>query len=306
MKNTNYIELLHSWQISFAGLDETVQVAGSPERAAQRVVVRDVDGVRWILERIEAGNLNRKQDVAEHLEMLSGMKQVHPYRPTTAGFFFAEGWMLRSYIEGIELDRKTYLQDAWRINAMADFLLRLRDEADTGTGPVFSMCAYAQQRMDIWRGRYSKLADKLEHSFQTLEKSFFQIHDQLPVSFCHGDYHPLNMVWGTNSIRSVIDWEFCGIKPELYDMALLVGCIGFEDPDNLIKEPVIRLVQRLRAAGYGSEESWAHFLELTATIRFGWMSEWIRRRDREARQMEAVYIDILVDQKDYILEAMNM
>jgi homoserine kinase type II len=154
--------------------------------------------------------------------------------------------------------------------------------------------------MDAWRARYSALADKLEHSFSSLEREFFPVHEQLPAAFCHGDYHPLNMVWGTDGIRSVIDWEFCGIKPELYDAALLVGCIGFEDPDNLIKEPVIRLVRRLRAAGYGADRSWDCFLQLTAAIRFGWMSEWIRRHDREARRMESVYIDILVDQAAYI------
>ena len=356
MDKASYIELLNSWQIAFAELDETVQVAGSPERAAERGVVRDTAGARWILERIENSNLARKQDVAEQLAALSALKQIHPYCKTASGSFFqtlenkergSASWMLRPYVEGVPLRRPGYLDDLWRMDAMADFLLELRQNTSThpslsafargygghcrpplqgrglktipsaggvrdlssgalakegARGGVFSICAYASNRMEVWRGRYSKLADKLEASFQTLETAFFPVHDQLPVAFCHGDVHPLNMIWGTSCIRSVIDWEFCGTKPELYDAALLVGCIGFEDPDNLIKEPVIRLVQRLRAAGFGAEESWAHFLELIAMIRFGWMSEWIRRRDREARKMEAVYIDLLVDQCSYIME----
>ena len=338
MKNTNYIELLNAWNLGFAGVDESAAIDGSPERCAARFVVRDSDDRRRLLEKIAPDNVIRKQEIAEQLEMLAGLEQIHPYCRTSDGSFFSNGWMLRPYVEGLPLQRPGYLDDLWRIDAMADFLIQLRQNTSTHPGlrPVppkaagpslqgrslrnipsaggvreagsgfFSICDYAQQRMAVWRQRYSMLAGKMERSFQTLEKTFFAVHDQLPVAFCHGDYHPLNMIWGTEGIRSVIDWEFCGIKPELYDAALLVGCIGFEDPDNLINEPVIRLVQRLREAGYGAPESWAHFLQLTAAIRFGWMSEWIRRSDREARRMEAVYIDILVDQKDYILQAMNL
>jgi homoserine kinase type II len=302
MTDTEYVKLLNAWNLDFTGMDSSAPIEGSPERAAARVVVRDADGTHWILEQIEEKNLAGKQQIAEQLEALSAVEPIHPYRRTADGSFFSNGWMLRPYVDGIPLQRPGYLDDLWRIDAMADFLIRLRQRTDGMSGPVFSICDYAQQRMAVWRSRTSALAGKLERSFQTLEKTFFPVHDQLPVSFCHGDFHPLNIVWGTESIRSVIDWEFCGIKPELYDAALLVGCIGFEDPDNLIKEPVIRLVHRLRSAGYGSDESWAHFLELTATIRTGWMSEWIRRHDREARQMEFVYIDILVDQRDFILE----
>lgn len=303
---TDYAALTSAWGIHFDAVDTSCEIEGSPERAVARVVVRDVDGGRWILEQIEKDNLPRKQQIAEQLEKLSEWSQIHPYHRTTSNSFFQtadEGsacWMLRPFVEGIALNRETYLDDLWRMDAMADFLLQLRVHTTGWSGPVFSVCDYAQGRMAAWRGRYSKLTDKMEGSFSKLQKSFFPIHDQLPLAFCHGDYHPLNVVWGTNSIQSVIDWEFCGIKPELYDVALLLGCIGFENPDNLLGEPVVRLVHQLRSAGFGTEISWENLLGLTAAIRYGWMSEWIRRSDREARQMEVVYIDILVDQKDYI------
>lgn len=311
---TDYASLSSAWGIHFDALDSVAQVEGSPERAAARAVIRDASGARWILEQIDSDNMARKQQVAEQLSALAALEQIHPYRRTSDGSFFqtlegkkGEGsaFMLRSYVEGVALQRPGYLDDLWRMDAMADFLIQLRSRSAGCSGPVFSMCDYAQKRMTVWRGRYSKLADKLGPSFQTLEKTFFKIHDQLPVAFCHGDYHPLNMVWGSDSIRSVIDWEFCGMKPELYDVALLLGCIGFEDPDNLLREPVVRLIHRLRAAGFGEEISWENLFGLMASIRYGWMSEWIRRSDLEARQMEAVFIDILVDQKDYISNHWN-
>jgi homoserine kinase type II len=60
------------------------------------------------------------------------------------------------------------------------------------------------------------------------------------------------------------------------------------------------LIEKLRAADFGAPVSWDHLLHLMATIRFGWMSEWIRRGDTDALEMECVYIDILVDQQEYI------
>ncbi len=86
----------------------------------------------------------------------------------------------------------------------------------------------------------------------------------------------------------------------MYDVALLLGCLGFDDPDALIGPFVIQLVRQLRAANLYSPQSWATLLDLTATIRTGWMSEWIRRSDEDAIEMEVLYIDILVDQKEHI------
>lgn len=297
-----------------------MKIEGSPERVVARTVVRDIAGGRWILEQITEDNLARKKQIAEQLTALStvGLQRIHPWTLTQENSFLQclekqqisscsefqtlekSHWMLRPYIDGIPLNRETYLNDSWRMDALADFLVQLRNHSVERSGPVFSIVDYAENRMKAWRGRYPPLAEQLEGSFLKLKQNFFPLHDSLPVAFCHGDYHPLNIVWGERSIRSVIDWEFCGIKPELYDAALLVGCIGFEDPDNLIHDPVVRLVKTLQVAEYGSSESWGSFLDLAAMIRFGWMSEWIRREDRDACEMESVYIDILVDQQDYI------
>ena len=308
MTDAEYNKLLNSWGVEFAGIDPCCAIGGSPERTASRSVVVDAEGDRWVLEEIDEGNLVRKRQVADHLQVLrdAGLDRIHPYRRTTENSFFAVTdhchWMLRPFVEGIPLDRKTYLNELWRVDAMADFLVQLRAHAGSFSGPAFSIVSYAENRMVAWRKRYSKLAEKLETSFCTLQKNFFPVHDRLPVAFCHGDYHPLNMVWGEGGIRSVIDWEFCGLKPELYDVALLLGCIGFDDPDHLLKEPAVRLVKNLRATGFGAAGSWETLLDLMAVIRYGWMSEWFRRSDREARKMEAIYIDILVDQKEYILK----
>lgn len=297
-------ELLGAWHLDFSGTDAAAGIAGSPERAAARCVVLDRAGSRWVLEQIHPDNRSRKQAVAERLDELAGLPQIHSYRRTPDGSFFAGDCMLRPYVDGMELPRPGWLDDPWRLTDMARFLVQLREKTDGWDGPKFSIAVYAAQRMTAWRMHRSALSVRLEHSFQTLEKTFFPFHDRLPSAFCHGDFHPMNMVWGEADIRSVIDWEFCGMKPELYDAALLTGCVGFEDPDNLIRGPLGGMLKTLRSAGFGSEESWECFLEMVTAIRFGWMSEWLRRGDDEAVEMETVYLDILTDQRDYILERM--
>lgn len=298
--DSDYAELLSEWGVEFASQDASAEIEGSPERTAARAVVFDTAGKRWILEKIEPDNLARKQEVAEQLATLSGLTQVHPYQKTAGGSFFSDRHMLRPFIDGVSLNRETYLNDSWRIDAMTDFLIQFRGVSAPLSGPRFSIGSYAENRMKVWRTRHPERTKKLEDSFARLKETFLPMHDQLPVAFCHGDYHPLNIVWGEGAIQSVIDWEFCGTKPELYDAALLLGCIGFEDPDNLLKEPSIRLVQNLRKANFGAPVSWEHLLGLMATIRWGWMSEWIRRGENDAAEMETLYIQILVDQQDYI------
>ncbi len=309
MTNQDYAGLLEAWGIQFSGLEPSIEIEGSPERTAARTVVLDTAGKRWILEAIDEANVERKQEVAGRLQTLcdSGLPRIHPWRKTGTDSFFQRlenrRWMVRPYVEGVELNRDAYLCDLWRMDAMTDFLIALRTHSAGWEMPFFSIAAYAESRMAAWRVRYPERTEKLERSFSALKQNFFLAHDRLPRAFCHGDYHPLNMVWGEDCIHSVIDWEFCGTKPELYDVALLIGCIGFDDPDNLLNESVIRLMNNLRGAGFGAPESWKHLLDLMAVIRYGWMSEWIRRKETEAVEMETVYIDILVDQKEYISRA---
>jgi homoserine kinase type II len=307
LTGADYAALLPAWNLQFAGVDAAAQLEGSPERTAARAVLCDLSGCRWIVEQIDEENIARKQQVAECLlaAKRAGLARIHPWERTSAGGLFQtlenRHWMLRPYIDGIPLNRETDLNEFWRIDALAQFLLQLRGLTADWSGPEFSITRYARDRRGAWKTRCPKLCHTLTPSFSKLEASFFEVHDELPVAFCHGDFHPLNVVWGKSEIRSVIDWEFCGIKSELYDVALLLGCIGFENPDNLLGDPAARLVRTLRAAGFGSDASWQWILELAATIRYGWMSEWVRRGDEDSAEMEAVYIDILVDQKEYIL-----
>ena len=107
----------------------------------------------------------------------------------------------------------------------------------------------------------------------------------------------LNIIWGQGSIQAVIDWEFCGTKPEIYDLANLLGCLGMEDPQSLYGPFVHRLIGRLRRSGIFADISWSALPDLMLAIRFAWLSEWLRKNDRPMIRLEADYMSLLMEHR---------
>lgn len=135
-----------------------------------------------------------------------------------------------------------------------------------------------------------------------LEAHLFPLHDQLPMGFCHGDFHPLNIIWGKSDIRAVIDWEFCGIKPEIYDLANLLGCLGMEDPRSLTGPFAGRLLHWLKQARCFKDASWRALPDLILAIRFAWLSEWLRKKDRPMIRLEADYLALLLKHRATLIQ----
>jgi homoserine kinase type II len=131
-----------------------------------------------------------------------------------------------------------------------------------------------------------------------LKQSFFEIHNTLPVALCHGDYHPLNIIWNSDGILAVIDWEFFGLKPEAYDVANMLGCLGMENPDSLSGGMAIEFLDELRAAGFMSPKSLQSLPELVLALRFAWLSEWLRKRDTQMIDLELTYMYLLMDNRE--------
>jgi len=122
-------------------------------------------------------------------------------------------------------------------------------------------------------------------------------------AFCHGDYHPMNIIWSTDGIRCVIDWEFCGLKSELYDVANLIGCIGMENPRSLAGGLVGHFIDRMKRSGIMSQISWRYLTEFIIALRFAWLAEWLRRKDRNMIRLERDYMKLLMDNKTVLQKA---
>jgi homoserine kinase type II len=282
-------------------------LAGSPERTAWRSVVEADDKQLYVMEKVPSRIYGRKHRIAYVLQALneSGLQAVAPYLPDAGGEFIpliAHGlWQLCAYVGGVVLDRPAYAMDGWRGDATAKFISRLHAICSTDPAafdtPPFSITAYTRKLFATLFHRNPGVAERYRPFMDHLEEQLFPIHDKLLTRFCHGDLHPINIIWGNRSIRAVIDWEFCGTKPEAYDLANLLGCLGMEDPQSLSGPFVYRLIRQLRKSGIFSDESWRAVPDLMLAIRFAWLSEWMRKDDRPMIQMEADYMALLLKQR---------
>ena len=112
---------------------------------------------------------------------------------------------------------------------------------------------------------------------------------------CHGDFHPLNIVWSSTGINALIDMEFCGFRPETYDAAVLVGFLGMEGPRALRGDLVRTLIARLKAGAGYSAAGWESFPDMVLGLRFAWLSDWLRRNDQEMIELETVLIALILE-----------
>ncbi|BBO77313.1 aminoglycoside phosphotransferase [Desulfosarcina widdelii] len=294
------------WGLELVRWREDLPLAGSPERTSWRCVVENRDGRLYVLEKIASRVYDRKRRILSTLQQLDafGLTPIAPYLPDINGEtipLISHGlWQLCPYVLGIDLDRPAYAMEKWRGDAAADFLIRLNgilsQQRLVPSPPVFSLSGYIRDLFAVLSKNDPVTATHYRPFLDHLERKLFPTMDKLPLGFCHGDYHPLNIIWGRRTIRAVIDWEFCGIKTEAYDTANLIGCLGMEDPCSLSGPFVSRLVCRLRDSGIYTEESWKTLPDLILATRFAWLSEWMRKNDRPMIQLEADYMSILLDE----------
>lgn len=297
------------WDIELKRVRPDLNIAGSPERSDFRVVVESDRGERYILENIADCVYERKKSIAAYLDVLAeqGLNGILPYLKDAAGDHLIrhedKWWQIQPFVEGVALDRPAYAFEGWRGHVMADFLVSLYGHVQRkkflGDENVFSLPSYVRGIIGDMRAHDPGHLFRVEAAVQFLNEGFMDAYDKLPVGFCHGDYHPLNMIWSDDGIKAVIDWEFCGWKPELYDAANMVGCLGMEHPQSLDSECVLNFLTSLQESGLYQALSWRYFLELIVANRFGWMAEWLRKKDQEMIEMEGDYLAILLEQKDY-------
>ena len=298
--------------MGFARARPDLALAGSPERALERTAAESGDGRTWVVERHAPAQAGRKQEIAEAAAFLAaGLPEVRPWLEFAPGRYLdvrPDGaWQVGPYVPGVALDRPAYAFEAWRGEALAGLLVRFRAAAAgmprRETAADFSLAGFVRDFFGKIRDRRRPLFERLYPALLRLERELFPVLDRVPEAFCHGDLHPLNVIWSDTGLRALVDLEFCGFRPETYDAALLVGCLGMEDPRALRGDLVRALMARLRAdAGY-SPQAWASFLDLVLALRFAWLSDWLRRDDREMVELEAVYIGLLQEDREALERA---
>ena len=293
-----------------------LSVAGSPERTLSRLVLEAEDDSLWVLEEIAPATFPQKERQAEILHQLhrAALGLVHPFLRVRNGSWAActngHCRMLRPFVDGVSPVRPDYAFDAWRGEAMGTFLVTLRQSSHSLSpevlGPHFSLEIFIEDLLGRIRRHDPALLPALHPALQRLDEHLFPVLANLPSAFCHGDFHPLNVIWSQEAVRSVIDWEFCGLKTEAYDAALLMECIGMEDPRALTGPFISSFIAGLRREGLLSPASRSVLFELVLAVRLLWLSEWLRGRDMEMVRLELDYLDLLLANESLIREAWEL
>ncbi len=298
------------WNLKVININSNIPIAGSPERCELRFVIECDDAATYLLESVFDTDVYNKLKIISCLNYLSGkgLPAVNSYICNNKEEYIVacddRFWQLSPYIEGAALSRPEYVFDKWRGWVLADFLIELENKSKKipffNDQPPFSIKDYIYKLISQIRKNDPEVLGKIGPVLCFLEKRFMKIHDSLPVSFCHGDFHPLNIIWSEDSIRSVIDWEFMGIKPRIYDAANMVGCIGIEDPEGLTGELACDFITALKDAGLISGISRKVFIEFVIALRFAWLSEWLRHKDSEMIELETTYMNLLAANSDML------
>lgn len=280
-----------------------IPICGSPERCAFRIVVEDDKDEKFILENIKTDTKERKQEIIDALGSLrsNGLKESIYYVKSNEETEIVENmnifWQLQPYIDGIDLIRPDYVYEEWRGIELSRFLQNMwksTEKDGLNNGESYSILRYVDEISATIKKHRPDVYSRVLPIVEFLKRDFYKVHDSLPVRFCHGDYHPINVIWGKEGVNSVIDWEFAGVKPEVYDIANMIGCIGIEDPRAFFSGLANSFVLDLKDSSMISEKSWEYLPEFILALRFAWLSEWLRKEDVEMVELELVFMDLIV------------
>lgn len=293
-------DVLTRWGLTFTGVHPEIPIQGSPERCLHRVVV-DAGGSRHLLEELDSCCLARKRTIAGRLAHLGarGLPVAAPIQGLDGSFAQRVGgrdWQLTPFLEGVLPEPGSSWREAWRGEALALFLrdLRLAARDLAVSEEAFDLRAYVARIAKDSKNLHPAVFARLAPVFSVVERRLEACAD-LPAAFCHGDPHPLNMIWGPDRILAAIDWEFCGPKCVLHDMALIVGCVGSEDEDALSGPLVTAFLGTLRSCGLLDDRLAAHLPVWTLALRTAWLAEWLRRDDADMIEFEVFYMTTLAE-----------
>lgn len=282
------------------------EISGSPERSDFRCVIEDENGVLFLIEAFDCSKSRTKEKIAETIDILhtNGLTKTIPYLRSREGYFILKNsgasWQMSRFLPSEPIRRPDYLKVSSIGEELASFLYDLKkisgEVLEAGKDfSFFSIKNYIVSMMTMIERNNPEIMDKIKPVYNFLDDCFFKRHDSLSKGFCHGDIHPMNVIWKKNRITAVIDWEFMGLKPEIYDLANLLGCMGIEDPSSLGGDLANQMIGRLKKNQVYTPESWIILPEFVLSIRFGWLSEWLRKKDKEMIRLETDFMNLLVN-----------
>jgi homoserine kinase type II len=332
METEEIKKIVKSFGIEFSKINDSKEseIYGSPERVSTRIRFFDVSGSEYILDRFDHAEKEHKQNIISFIDGLYGTA-IEPILPKYISLnqdinkndeyhincpkiltFDKNCFQLSKFILGKPLLRPDYIYDKNYSNSLSSTLINLRKSIDS----IYSYDFLNKKITNKSNGMIIKPKDfdlfyevdsttKKFHRISSIRKrlydNVFFSYEKLPKKICHGDLHPINIIWGGETcqdIIGVIDWEFFGIRPEGYDLANLLGCIGIENPYAIESGLFMELAKKIKSHGILSDNSFMHLIDLIVLNRFFWMNEWLRKKDHEMIELELKYMEYLLDNRD--------
>ena len=293
-----------NWALDIRRNRPDLQISGSPNRTLARSVLEDVSGKLYLLEQYDLRKKSAQTAQNRILQFLQTrqLPGIHPALQTQDGghgiTHDRSFWQLRPWVEADPLPRQTLGSDSRIAGIWSDILLKLKEiSLDPAMPPTagerFTFTGYIRKLLPFTERRMPDLAGDLKEILQFLNP-FLERENTLPLMFAHGDFHPGNILLQNNAVSAVIDWEFLGWKCAGYDLALLLGCLGMDDPDWLDGKAVRTLQDNLFLQNYMPEPVWQDLPDLMAAIRLGWFGEWVDLGDHATAKQEIAYIRFLL------------
>jgi homoserine kinase type II len=302
-----HTDLLTSFGVQFSRHRADIAIPGSPERCLFRRVIEDAEGNLFVLEQLSPGQPPRREAIARLLSDLSerNLSGLAPYLrvPATGAFVLQDWgrhWQLSPFVPGIELPRPGYLENASLGASLGAWLGDFRRAADAITPTTGRMAGLRELSLPDY---ISSLLARLSHVRPEVHAraclplpalaGFLEACPELPRVLSHGDIHPLNVIWEAHGLRAVIDWEFAGMLPAVYDLANCLGCLAIEGDGGLDTPFARALLSRVRDETLLPADQARWLPSAILATRYGWLSEWLRRGDEEMICLELDFMDAL-------------
>ncbi len=301
----NIAELISNWQLSFASAGDNTLITGSPNRTERRFLFSDAQKNFYIAEGYNSGKTRFQIRQNILLEYLAGqsLSGIHPFIRTDSGTHGVPSdglfWQLRPYIPAEKLPRTALGQQENYGQRWGEFLLQLKEIMTAPAAPAaqnapFYMANHLPSLLELSQRKMPEITGQLREISGELAP-FFKWERQSSGMFAHGDFHPGNILMSNGKIQAVIDWEFAGIKFPGYDMALLIGCLAMDDPDNLDSPAVRRLQDLLYRNEFMPDEAWEYLPQMIAATRLGWLGEWLSLDETALVKQEMELLAILLE-----------
>lgn len=306
-------DIFGQWGYDLKCFRPDLAIAGSPARARRRDVLEDASGHIFVIEQLPHIKRQLRLRQAAALRSISGslgdirITQWLKTRAGEDGYTDEEGffWQLRKWLPGLPLDRENYASDQWRGTCAGEFTARLSSCRPLWEGAPFLLGSYIKELLPHFEERMPALLRDIEPILDELRHFTEECEPAIPPAFCHGDFHPGNILWGRNSIQGVIDWEFLGLKYPAYDVANMLGCLGMDQPENLYGPMASAMVTELRKTECFSQDIWEALPDAVAALRFAWLREWVAARDKAMICQELNFIWLVLDNRELLKHKWN-